>query len=69
MHTCAYAYAHQAVELDAGSMLAAIQLGMALHRNQQATEARSIFEQVCMCMYICMCICICVCIHLRAGPS
>ena len=26
-------------------MLAAIQLGMALHRNQQPTEARAIFEQ------------------------
>jgi len=35
----------KAVQLDPASMLASIQLGMALHRNQQATEARTIFEQ------------------------
>ena len=43
--SAAIADLRMAVKLDPGSMLAAIQLGMALHRNQQPTEARAIFEQ------------------------
>jgi len=43
--SAAIADLRKAVKLDPGSMLAAIQLGMALHRNQQPTEARTIFEQ------------------------
>ena len=35
----------QAVQLDPDSMMASIQLGMALHRNQRATEAREVFKQ------------------------
>jgi len=33
----------KAVQLDPGSVLARIQLGMALHRSQQPTEARRVF--------------------------
>ena len=43
--SAAIADLRKAVKLDPASMLAAIQLGMALHRNQQPTEARTIFEQ------------------------
>jgi len=43
--SAAIADLRRAAELDPGSMLAAIQLGMALHRNQQPTEARAVFER------------------------
>ena len=35
----------KAVSLDGGSVLARIQLGMALHRNQQQSEAQRIFQE------------------------
>jgi len=34
----------RSVQLDGGSILARIQLGMALHKNKQLTDAREVFE-------------------------